>query len=381
MSRSFIGIFCLLVGGLLTLERYLVLELLRFFRRRGRNFRSVLISGVGPQAIQLVAEIGARPELGIRIRGIVDLTERRDSEDRSLAEFRLALRKMKAARVGRIFRGEHALERALLSYAIDEVIFCDVVNVMPSVQRMVELCTEQGIRTTLTADFFSMGMLQSQMSFFAGIPLIHFQPPPGDPWQLAVKRSVDIVVSATLLVLLAPVFLIIALAIRMGSPGPVLFRQRRVGLHGSIFTLFKFRSMEVNAEDRLQELLPHNEMKGPVFKLRNDPRVTKVGKFLRRFSLDELPQLWNVLRGDMSLVGPRPPVPDEVSLYERCDRRRLSMRPGLTCTWQVSGRNNIEDFESWVEMDLEYIDNWSLRRDMFLLFRTVPAVLLGTGAR
>jgi lipopolysaccharide/colanic/teichoic acid biosynthesis glycosyltransferase len=184
-----------------------------------------------------------------------------------------------------------------------------------------------------------------------------------------------------LIFLLSPVFLLIALLVKLSSPGPVFFSQRRIGLNGRIFRMYKFRSMYLGAEEELERLRSANEMSGPVFKMRNDPRVTAIGKVLRRFSLDELPQLWNVLRGDMSLVGPRPPVPGEVSEYERHSRRRLSMRPGLTCTWQVSGRNEIADFASWVELDLEYIDNWSLGRDFVLLFRTIPAVLFGTGAR
>jgi exopolysaccharide biosynthesis polyprenyl glycosylphosphotransferase len=252
---------------------------------------------------------------------------------------------------------------------------------MPLVEEMVLICSEQGVRTTLAADLFSIGMVKSGLSYFGEMPLIHFQTPPGDRWELNVKRAVDVIISLLSLILLAPVFLLIAAAVRLGSPGPVIFKQKRVGLNGRLFDLYKFRSMHEGAEAEVEKLREQNEMTGPVFKLKNDPRITSVGRFLRRFSLDELPQLWNVLWGDMSLVGPRPPVPGEVSLYERRDRRRLSMRPGITCTWQVSGRNEISDFESWVKLDLDYIDNWSLGRDFMLLFRTIPAVLFGRGAR
>jgi lipopolysaccharide/colanic/teichoic acid biosynthesis glycosyltransferase len=174
---------------------------------------------------------------------------------------------------------------------------------------------------------------------------------------------------------------LIAFVIKIDSRGAVFFRQQRVGLNGRLFSLYKFRSMVEGAESKLDELRDKNEMKGPVFKLKDDPRITRVGKYLRRYSLDELPQLWNVVRGDMSLVGPRPPLPDEVKLYLRKFRRRLSMRPGITCTWQVSGRNDIVDFETWARLDLEYIDNWSLAKDLMLLLRTVPAVIRGSGAR
>jgi len=171
-----------------------------------------------------------------------------------------------------------------------------------------------------------------------------------------------------------------ALAIKITSPGgPIIFRQKRSGMNGRVFTLYKFRTMVPNAEALKASLEAKNEMDGPVFKIRNDPRVTRVGRILRKLSIDELPQLWNVLRGDMSIVGPRPPIPAEVERYERWQRRRLSMRPGITCIWQVSGRNNV-DFKRWMEMDLEYIDNWSLALDFKILLKTIPAVLSSRGA-
>jgi exopolysaccharide biosynthesis polyprenyl glycosylphosphotransferase len=282
--------------------------------------------------------------------------------------------------VGRVLAGVEEVGQALEDYAIDEVIFTDVVSVMPQVEETILVCAEQGVRTTIAADLFSIGLVKSGISYFGGMPLIHFQTPPGDSWELACKRGLDIFISSALLVLLLPVFALIAIGVKM-TKGPVLFRQTRMGLNGRLFQIYKFRSMYVGAEHSLPVLQSSNEMNGPAFKMKNDPRITPFGRLLRRFSLDELPQLWNVFVGDMSLVGPRPPLPGEVSLYERRSRRRLSMRPGLTCTWQVSGRNEIVDFEDWVALDLNYIDNWSLKNDLVLLLRTVPAVLLGTGAR
>jgi exopolysaccharide biosynthesis polyprenyl glycosylphosphotransferase len=380
LSRSFIAIFCTLVGVLLTAERLAVLRLLRFWRGQGKNFRNIIIGGVGEQAVRLAGEIAARPELGIRIRGFADLRASVDADLRH-RDLRAGLGERGIQRSGRIIQGGAELERALKEYAVDEVIFTDVAAVMAEVEEMVLVCSEQGVRTTIAADLFSLGMVKSGLSYFGGMPLIHFQTPPGDRWELVVKRALDVVVSATLLVALLPLFGAIALAVRLSTPGPVLFRQRRVGLNGRIFVMFKFRSMYRDAEQRLAELRERNEMDGPVFKLKEDPRITPIGAFLRRFSLDELPQLWNVFIGDMSLVGPRPPIPGEVSLYERRDRRRLSMRPGITCTWQVSGRNEIKDFDAWVKLDLDYIDNWSLGRDVVLLVRTIPAVIFGAGAR
>ena len=211
------------------------------------------------------------------------------------------------------------------------------------------------------------------------LPDIQAETPPG--FWLIVKRLVDILFAFIAIFLLLPVFALIAIAIKLDSMGSVLFVQKRVGLNGRHFDFLKFRSMHIGAEKKLEGLRSKNEMQGPAFKMKNDPRVTRVGYFLRKYSLDELPQLWNVVRGDMSLVGPRPAVPGEVRIYERRYRRRLSMRPGMTCIWQVSGRSDIKDFETWVKLDLEYIDNWSLGQDLKLLFKTIPAVISGVGAR
>jgi exopolysaccharide biosynthesis polyprenyl glycosylphosphotransferase len=196
---------------------------------------------------------------------------------------------------------------------------------------------------------------------------------------MAMKRLFDIVVSAVALWMLVPLFAVVALLIKLSSRGPILFKQERVGQHGRPFHMLKFRSMVVNAEELKAKLAAQNEMSGPVFKMKNDPRVTWIGRFIRKFSIDELPQFINVLRGEMSIVGPRPPVPGEVARYEPWQRRRLSVRPGLTCIWQVSGRNQIS-FEEWMYLDMQYIDHWSLKDDLSLLLRTVPVVLTGRGA-
>ncbi len=380
-SRSFIVLFCILVGLTLTLQRAIALEFLRYWRRRGRNFRNIVIAGTGHQAIEVAEHILRRPELGIRVRGFVDLREDEKKGQDEVHLYRERFRKKTGRRLGRFLEGTESLQKALKNYAIDEIIFTDIISVMSQVEESVLICAEQGVRTTIAADLFSVGMVKSEMSFFGGMPLIHFETPPGDRWELSLKRVFDFCVALLALLLLSPFFLLIAFLVKVSSPGPVLFVQKRVGQNGRLFDLYKFRSMDEDAETKLGELQEFNEMSGPVFKMESDPRVTPIGKFLRRFSLDELPQLWNVLIGDMSLVGPRPPVPGEVGLYKPKDRRRLSMRPGLTCTWQVSGRNEISDFESWVQMDLEYIDNWSLGRDLGLILRTIPAVLFGTGAR
>lgn len=369
LSRVFVLLFLVLTTLCLTAERSVVLALLRFWRKRGLNFRNIVIAGVGEQACKIAREIASRPELGVKIESFVNLAPERVGPSSELP------------RGIQILNGSASVEELLRNTAIDEIIFTDSIEVMPEIQHLIVVAADQGIRTTLAADLFSIGLVKSGLSYFADIPLIHFQTPPGDRWELAIKRLIDILVSGALLIVLSPLFLLLAGLIKWSSPGKVFFAQTRVGLNGRHFKMLKFRSMRADAENFLAELQKNNQMSGPAFKIDNDPRITPVGRWLRRFSLDELPQLWNVLIGEMSLVGPRPPVPGEVKDYERRYRRRLSMRPGMTCIWQVSGRNNISNFEDWVQLDLKYIDNWSLAYDFALLARTVPAVLLGTGAR
>ncbi|MCB0339702.1 MAG: exopolysaccharide biosynthesis polyprenyl glycosylphosphotransferase, partial [Bdellovibrionales bacterium] len=298
LSRTFVGLFCVIICLALTAERYVVLNCLRFWRRRGRNFRNVIVCGIGAQALDFAKELLARPELGIRLVGFGVLRPTPNDEIVRFANENPHLPKV-------FFRGCQELEIGLKEMAVDEVIFTDVIHCMDAVEESVIICSEQGVRTTLAADLFSIGMVKSEVSFFGSMPLIHYHTPPGDHWELALKRGLDIVLSLVFMVLLLPVFIVVAVAVRISSSGPILFKQKRVGLNGRLFSLYKFRSMYSDAEERLEDLKAHNEMSGPVFKMKNDPRITPVGRLLRRFSLDELPQLWNVLRGDMSLVGPR----------------------------------------------------------------------------
>ncbi len=372
-SRSFVGLFCALSGIFLFLERFAILRLLRYFRVRGKNFRNVLIVGTGGQARRMYLEIVKQSELGLRVAGFVSA--------QSIADVQSATEVYDLP--ARIVGDAASFEAALKKFAVDEVLFTDVIELLPSIREMAQIAVEEGVRVTLAADLFSLEIFKSDISYFGSTPLLHYSPSAGvaDSGAHVVKRVIDIAISSVLVVVLAPLLLAIALLIKVTSPGPVFFKQRRVGLNGRLFTLLKFRSMIQDAEQMLPELLAKNEMRGPVFKMRRDPRITRVGRFLRRWSIDELPQLFNVLKGDMSLVGPRPPLPNEVSLYLRKHRKRLSMRPGLTCIWQVSGRNEIPDFDRWAELDLQYIDNWSLKKDFELILKTIPAVLSGSGAR
>ncbi len=250
------------------------------------------------------------------------------------------------------------------------------------VETIIKLCEIEGVEAWLAADFFATQIAHASFDEMSGHPLIVFRSAPETSWQMLAKLLLDFTGALALLLLSALPMLAIALLIKLTSPGPVLFRQQRSGLNGRPFCIYKFRTMMTNAEQVKHELAAMNEMTGPVFKITNDPRVTPVGKWLRKFSLDEFPQLFNVLRGEMSLVGPRPLPVDEVRRFnDLAHRRRLSVKPGLTCLWQVSGRNKISDFKEWVRLDLEYIDNWSIWLDLQILLRTVPVVLAGTGAK
>jgi len=250
------------------------------------------------------------------------------------------------------------------------------------VESVIKVCELEGVEAFLEVNFFGTQIARASFDELCGRPVVAFRSAPEASWQVVAKQCLDFFGALCLILAASPVLIAVALFVKFGSPGPVLFRQQRSGLNGHPFTIFKFRTMVTNAEQFKHELQAMNEMSGPVFKITNDPRITPSGKFLRKYSLDELPQLFNVLRGEMSLVGPRPLPVDEVKRFnDFAHRRRLSVKPGLTCIWQVQGRNKISDFDDWVRMDLEYIDNWSLWLDISILLRTIPAVMLGTGAK
>jgi len=248
-----------------------------------------------------------------------------------------------------------------------------------AMQQAIKTCEKFGIPFALPAYSFRLDRARPVASKAIVDGYLHYVSVDVKPGQMALKRLFDIVASACALWVLLPMFGIVAMIIKGSSRGPVFFKQQRVGILGKPFNMLKFRSMVTNAEELKAKLEKLNEMSGPVFKMKNDPRVTAIGRFIRKYSIDELPQLINVLRGDMSIVGPRPPVPPEVAKYEAWQRRRLSVRPGLTCIWQVSGRNQIS-FEQWMYLDMQYIDHWSLKNDINLILKTVPVVLTGRGA-
>ncbi len=273
-----------------------------------------------------------------------------------------------------------ALESVLKTHAVSEVYVAgNMVKNAEAMQAAIRVCEKFGVPFALPAAGFRFGRARAVNTKAIEDGYIHYQSVEPKPVQTALKRAFDILLSAVAIGLLSPILVGAAIAVKVTSKGPVLFKQPRVGMHGRPFNMLKFRSMVVNAEELKDKLMAQNEQSGPVFKMKSDPRVTRVGRFIRKYSIDELPQLVNILRGEMSIVGPRPPVPKEVAQYESWQRRRLSVRPGLTCVWQVSGRNEIS-FEQWMYLDMQYIDNWSLAQDFGLILKTVPVVLTGRGA-
>jgi exopolysaccharide biosynthesis polyprenyl glycosylphosphotransferase len=273
------------------------------------------------------------------------------------------------------------LNSVIANKTVDEVLVAlPIDRYGPLVQAIVRQCEEQGIIVRVRTEMSTLHIARSYVDNLHGVPVVTIQSGPQDCWQLIAKRLIDVMASTLLLITLAPLLIAVVLLIKWDSPGPVFFGQERVGFNKRRFRMLKFRTM-VNGSDQQQCALEHlNEAQGPVFKIKNDPRVTRIGAFLRRFSIDELPQLVNVLKGEMSLVGPRPlPVRDVERIDVQWHKRRFSIKPGITCLWQVNGRSNI-GFNDWVRMDLDYIDKWSLALDLLILVKTIPAVLKGPGA-
>jgi exopolysaccharide biosynthesis polyprenyl glycosylphosphotransferase len=271
------------------------------------------------------------------------------------------------------------LEQILQDRVIDEVVFAVNMQELARLEPLMTHCANVGVKIRVQLEFLPEAYSRIYLENFHDVPLLSLSSAPESELLLFFKRVFDVVLSAASLVLLTPILIAIAAAIRITSPGQVLFRQTRCGLGGRKFTLYKFRSMVNNAEQLRAELHELNELDGHAFKITDDPRITPVGRILRRFSLDELPQMWNILRGDMSFVGPRPAIPDEVEKYEPWQRRRLRMRPGLTCIWVIEGRSHVK-FHRWIQLDLAYIDNWSLWLDAKIFLRTIPIVISGRGA-
>lgn len=354
LARAVAVLFGMVSFSLIFLKEELVRLGLKSKFARAQLQRRFILVGTEEETNRMRKELKAMPEEGMVVLAEMNLN------DKTTGDLTALLHEHSAN--GVILNGRH--------------------NYFEQVENAIKTCELEGVEVWLVADFFRTQISHASFDDFRGRPVLVFRTTPDASWQAVLKQLIDFVGALLALIVLSPIFLLIGLLIKLSSPGPILFRQQRCGLNGHPFTIFKFRTMVTNAEQRKHELASMNEMSGPVFKIKNDPRVTSIGKFLRKFSIDEAPQFFNVLRGEMSLVGPRPLPVDEVKRFDDlAHRRRLSVKPGLTCLWQISGRNEVSNFKDWVRLDLEYIDNWSLWLDLKIMWRTIPVVLIGSGAR
>jgi len=372
VSRMLLAVFFLLNVGLLAASKGIVYKTLERIRKQGLNFRSVLIVGSRGAAKDVIDTIGPRLNAGFRILGCLD-------SDRELVGSSVK----NGVKVIGTFENIEAL---LSKEVVDELIFARPLKEIENADQYIFLAEKMGVSVRIVPDWQIHNLIpvmkDTTMGFqdFLGIPTMSLTSVPQAEFPLFVKGTIDLIFGGLALIVFSPVMALIALGIKMVSPGPVIFRQERCGLNGRKFTLLKFRTMAPDAEAIFEKLKSQNEVDGPVFKIKKDPRIIPyIGTVLRKSGLDELPQLINVLRGEMSLVGPRPPIPGEVEKYEIWQRRRLSMKPGLTCLWQCTERRNDIEFEEWMKLDLKYIDCWSLWLDLKILFRTVSVVFWGQG--
>jgi exopolysaccharide biosynthesis polyprenyl glycosylphosphotransferase len=371
VNRVFLLLFWVLTTASVILSRVVIRASLAYARRHGRNTRNLLVIGTNQRAMTLVQRIQGKPELGYRILGFAD------EEWAGSEEFR---------RQGHSLVADlDELPTYVRRNVVDEVVLALPIRSYHTVASAIAgACEQQGIIVRFMPNIFDLKEAKhrtDELGHDEG--LVSHDSTIADAWGLAIKRAIDIVVSAAAIILLSPVMVLTAMLVKLTSPGPIFFVQKRLGRNKRMFEIFKFRTMVVDAENRLKDLEHKNEADGAVFKIKNDPRITPLGRFLRKTSIDELPQLFNVLKGDMSLVGPRPLQVRDYELFETfCQdwqRRRFSVRPGITCLWQIKGRSSIP-FEKWMELDLQYIRTWSLWLDLQILAKTVPAVLRGSGA-
>jgi exopolysaccharide biosynthesis polyprenyl glycosylphosphotransferase len=364
MSRLFFLLFIALSFLFIWLEKTALFMSSHYVRRQGLNTRRLLIVGTGKRAVEFVRKADQHPEWGFEILGAID-----DEPGRGVHQVgRLAV-------IGTL----EDIPTIFHKDAVDEVVFVVPRSRLNSLQGAIDNCETEGVVVTVAVDLFDTKLARSSVTELDGMPLLHFKTTNTKEWELLVKRLFDFAASGVGILVLSPFFLVLAILIKATSKGPVFFKQGRLGLSGRKFTLYKFRTMRMGAQDILSEVTDLNDMTTPEFRDKKIHWITPVGRFMRKFSLDELPQLFNVFVGHMSIVGPRPTVPDEVDKYKAWQRRRFSMKPGITCLWQVNGRNNVA-FEDWMKLDLEYLDNWSLWLDAKILLKTVPVVLFGIGA-
>lgn len=362
-SRVFLVSIALISMCIHVFSRLWIKNILNYFRIRGYNYRRTLIVGISDAACRIISSIEKNAQWGLRIVGIIK--EENEGKGHPLSLF------------GKypVWGSFKELKSILLSEAVDNVIFCNEKKNITDLKETILALESMGISSHVAIPNPTVKISSTFLGNIDGIPLITYQPIKLSPLDVMMKNLVDIIGGAVGFFIFILLYPIIGLAIKLESPGPVLFKQKRMGENGRIFTLYKFRTMYKNAEERKKELMKKNQLNGAVFKIKNDPRITFVGRFLRKFSLDEWPQFINVINRKMSLVGTRPPTLDEVVKYDIWHRRRLSMKPGMTGLWQVSGRNAITDFDEIVKLDLKYIDNWSIWYDFYIIGKTLLIAL------
>lgn len=373
VSRALLALIAVALFLFLSIKTYTIRRILTYLRSKGYNYRRVVLVGSGEPLGRFIRHMESHPIWGLRIEAIItdrdgEFDPNRIGEPAQLFGYPI---------MGDLEHGESVVT----DHQVDEVVFVPDAVPPSRLAPLQRICEEMGIRTHLPLHFFAAEIARPTIDYFDDMPVISYWPTREIGPALLFKYAFDRIFGLILLILFAIPMLIITLAIKLTSKKgePIFFSQIRSGINGRRFKFYKFRTMHVGADAMLEELKAHNEADGPVFKMKRDPRVTPLGRFLRKFSLDELPQLWNVVKGEMSLVGPRPPLPHEVRKYDRWQRRRLSMKPGITCLWQVSGRHQLS-FDTWMNLDLQYIDNWSLTLDFKILLRTIYAVISGQGA-
>jgi len=364
-SRLFFLVYSGTAYSMIIVEKAVVLFILDRMHAKGYNQENLLIVGTGNRAREFIRNVKGHSNWGLHIVGLIDDDPRYFGKE--IEGYRV---------LGRIQDIGFIVNRLV----IDRVIFVVPRIWLDRIEGAILECEKVGVSTSISLDLYNLHIAKARQTDFNGFPLLEFQTFYAKEWQLFIKRVLDICISLCAIIFFSPILVFVALLIRITSQGPIFFRQERIGLNGRKFQLYKFRSMVSDAEALKESLAHHNEMDGPVFKIKHDPRITPIGYIIRKTSIDEIPQFFNVLKGDMSIVGPRPSLRSEVEHYEIWQRRRLSLKPGITCIWQVSGRNKI-GFEEWMRMDLEYIDHWSLALDLKLMFRTFWVVITGYGAQ
>jgi exopolysaccharide biosynthesis polyprenyl glycosylphosphotransferase len=363
ISKEFIFIFGIINHAVICVSYVIANQYYMSRRRNGINLKNIIIIA-DEENESFIENIANQRELGYKITMII-------SDSQKLFD--------KYSSSIRVVKKTMSMSCLIKSQIVDEVFYCKNHFNSNEIHHIMDACKEVGIVFRLNSQLINSSARPSEIHHFNHTPFITYHNKPSNEFALSWKYIFDFTFSLFVILLWMPIFVLIGVVIKLTSKGPVIFKQKRVGLHGREFYIYKFRTMMVDAEKMQSSLMDQNEVSGPVFKIKNDPRITRVGKFLRKTSMDELPQFFNVLKGDMSLVGPRPPIMNEVNQYKPWQLRRLSMRPGITCTWQIMPRRNSISFEDWMRLDLQYIDNWSLQQDFLLTFKTVRAVIMGSG--